>query len=420
MQKTDQDPVDPDKLTQREKIKRLPKADLHVHLEGSIRPQTLLSLGRKNNIKLHFSDVESLKEQNQFANFSQFMKRVDDYASVLCKPEDFTQVTRELGLDAKEENIRYIEVTFSPGMYTGLYQQKKQLDFPVLMDAIITGAEEAKKACGVEMRFILDHDRDFNNYAVPTDVSRSIEYYQTIAEWCKKERDGERGKKFVVALGLAGHERGDNMASIFQSVIKSEITTDIPFIFHAGEKLDDKSNLYYISVEDAMEMLLLHSETPFPRRIGHGISSIKKDNLIENLKLGKFMLEICLTSNIKTQRVPDITEHPLRNFWDRGVLLTLNTDDPGIFGTTLTKEYQLAFDYLGFTINDLARMSLTAIQNSFLPADQKKQMEKSFADEFAELQVEPTPLIKLPIIDDEGGPMLSRVERSENKEPVHS
>lgn len=325
-------------------IAALPKAELHVHLEGSISPSTLLMLAKRNGIDLGCTDIDGLRDLYRFRDFPHFMKLYGEMTFALRNPEDFALVTEELGQEAARQNILYLEVTFS----AGTHYRFKGIPFDEMMDAIAEGATAARREVGVEMRFIIDHVRGF-----------SLADCQQTAEWCVHGRN--RG---VVALGLGGHELKYPAASVYAEAIRWAQAHSVPFVPHSGEVAGSEW------MWDAIQF--------DPPRIGHGIRAVDDLTLVDYLREHGTVLEVCPTSNVCLGSVPSIEAHPLRRLWDAGVPITLNTDDPPMFNTTLQNEYRLAAGHFGFTPSELAKLSLTAVRASLLAPEDRTRLEATF------------------------------------------
>lgn len=335
-----------------ELIAALPKAELHIHLEGSVQPATLLTLAQRNNVDLGISDEAGLRELYRFRDFLHFLNLFGDITTVLRKPEDFQLITEELGQQAAQQNVRYLEVTCSIATHC----IRKDLPFNEVMDALATGAARVKQISGVEMRFIFDHVRNF-----------PVEECQQVAEWCIQGR-----KRGVVALGLGGLETG-NPASRFAEIIRWVQSQGVTFIPHAGEAVGPEG------IWDALQFN--------PPRLGHGIRAAEDPALVAYLRENGVVLEVCPTSNICTGCTPAWDDHPLRTLWDADVPLTINSDDPPLFNTTLLDEYRVAVTRFNFTPSDFARANLTAIRASLLPLEERQRLEAQFQSEYQQLGI---------------------------------
>jgi adenosine deaminase len=224
------------------------------------------------------------------------------------------------------------------------------------MAAVAAGADVAHARHGVEMRFIIDHVRGF-----------PVEDCMQTAEWCSSARN--RG---VVAMGLAGFEP-DRPASMYDEVLRWLQKENVPFVPHAGEA---------VGPEGVWDALIYN-----PRRIGHGFRSAEDSELMKVLVDRGIALELCPTSNLRTGVIGDLAAHPLPKLWEAGVRVTLNTDDPTMFNTTMNAEYRLAASEFGLEPADLALVSLNAIDASLAETQLKDRLRSEFLAAFTELGV---------------------------------
>jgi adenosine deaminase len=329
----------------------LPKAELHLHLEGSVQPATLLTLAKRYGIDLGYTIEADLQGLYQYHDFRHFLELFALIRSVLRRPEDFALTVEELGQQAARQNTRYLEVTFGAA---ACFQFG--LPFDELLDAMARAAETVRLACDVQMRFILAHARG----------DPEADCWQR-AEWCVQGRD--RG---IVALGLGGYEPG-RPASQYDTIIRWVRQQGVPFVPHAGEA---------VGPEGIWDVLQYD-----PPRIAHGFRAAEDPALVDYLRAHHIVLDICLTSNVRTGCVSNLESHPLRFLWDAGVPVTLNTDDAPMFNTTLLDEYRLASTHFGFTPAELAQVSLTAIRASLLPAEDRARLLATFQREMELLGV---------------------------------
>jgi aminodeoxyfutalosine deaminase len=329
---------------------RMPKADLHVHLEGSIMPRTLLELAQRNRVSLPSDNEDGLAEFYRFRDFKQF---IDTYVLItrcLRTPDDYRLIAYEYGSECARQNIRYAEVTFSISTnmrLTGLSWQE-------ILQGLNAGREQAHKDYSVWWQWVFDIVRD-----VP-------DTQQQVLEIALAGR--EMG---VIALGLGGIEDGfppEMFVDTFQYAEKEHLHR-VP---HAGEISGPQS------IWSAIK--LLHAD-----RIGHGVRSIEDPILVEYLASNRIPLEICPTSNICLKVYPDYAHHPLRKLWDAGLLLTIGSDDPPMFSTDLNHEYQLLVKDFNFNKLELEQISLNAIHASFLNQGEKRKLEQEFQGEFRKL-----------------------------------
>ncbi len=330
-------------------IARMPKAELHIHLEGSVRPATLLALARRNGVALPAANEAELRDFYRFRDFDHFLAVYDLICASICTPDDLTLMTYELGASAAEQNIRYLEVTF-----TTCGRVRRGLPLDDQLAGIRAGAQQAEREFGVRMQFIPD-----------VVAENTIEEAWTLARWAVA-RQGNG----ICALGLAGKEAGRNAAAL-APVFTYARDAGLPRTLHAGETVGPES------IWDALTTL--HAD-----RIGHGVRVVEDPKLLELLYAMQVPLEVCPTSNVRLGLYPDMAAHPIRTLWRSGLFLTVNTDDPPMFDTTLAGEYRALATVHGFTADEIKELSLNAVRAAFLPAAEKQTMLAEFAAEMGE------------------------------------
>ena len=329
---------------------RMPKAELHIHLEGSILPRTLLRLAQRNHVSLPADDEIGLSELYRFRNFEQFLDTYLMITKCLRTTDDYRLIAYEYGSECARQNIRYAEVTFTILTNTSL----TGLTWQEILRGLNIGREQARADFGVQWNWVFD-------------IVRNLPDTQdTVLDIALAAR--ELG---VIALGLGGLEAGFP-PELFVDTFSRAKTEDLHRVPHAGEIAGPAS------VWSAIK--LLHAE-----RIGHGVRSIEDPVLLDYLRLNSIPLEICPTSNVCLKVYPDYAHHPLRKLWDAGIFLTIGSDDPPMFGTDLNNEYRVLVKDFNFTQSELERISLNAVQASFLNQAEKRKLEQEFHDEFIRL-----------------------------------
>jgi adenosine deaminase len=331
-------------------IAKMPKVELHVHLEGSIRPATLLALARRNGVPLPADDVEGLRRFYQFTDFDHFIQVYLTIPRCLRTVEDFDLIAYEFGADMARQNIRYAEVTFTP--YTSV--QNTGLPFDDILAGLNAGRARAGTEFDVEMAWVLDIVRD------------CPETRMDVARWAVRAMD--RG---VIALGLGGTERG-NPPEGFADAFALALEAGLHRVPHAGELAGPES------VWGALRAL--HAD-----RLGHGVRSIEDLELVRTLVARQVPLEICPTSNLCLGVYPTYEAHPIRRLYEAGALVTVNSDDPPMFDIDLLAEYRALVDYLGFDTADLECLVLNAVHASFLPEEERQKMALVFRSDFLRL-----------------------------------
>jgi aminodeoxyfutalosine deaminase len=339
---------------------RCPKVELHVHLEGSIRPATLLQLARRNGVELPAQDVAGLREFYRFRDFEHFIDVYFTITGCLRTVDDYRLIAYEFGADCARQNVHYAEVTFTITtnvMYTGL-------DWPVILEGLNEGRAQARTEFGVDWGWIFDINRN------------SPETQEQVLEIVLAAREPVEGSdgSGVLALGLGGSEV-DFPADLFERTFERAYQLGLPRVPHAGETVGPES------IWAALR--LLH-----PNRLGHGVRCAEDPVLVERLRECQVPLEICPTSNVCLGVYPDYGAHPLRRLWDAGLLITVNSDDPPMFGTDLNHEYEVLVDHFDFDADELEQISLNGLRASLLPWADKARLEDEFRAQFAQLRAE--------------------------------
>jgi aminodeoxyfutalosine deaminase len=334
-------------------IGTMPKVELHVHLEGSIRPSTLLTLAERNGVALPSHEVAGLRDFYRFTDFARFIQVYMTVSGCLRTVADFSLIAYEFGADMARQNIRYAEVTFTP--YTNV--ANTGLPFDEILAGLNDGRARARADFGVEFRWVLDIVRDMPETGLQ------------VAEWAIQAVD--RG---VVGFGLGGTENGHPPEDFIRPFAKAR-EAGLHSVPHAGEVVGPESVWGAIRALGA-------------ERLGHGVRSVEDPSLVDYLREHQIPLEVCPTSNLCLGVYPSYQAHPLRWLWEQGMHVTVNSDDPPMFNTDLVHEYQALADEMGFGVDELESLSLNALRASFLPASSKRTLEQAFLGEFARLRSE--------------------------------
>ncbi len=314
-------------------ILSLPKAELHLHLEGSIEPSTLLELRRR-----HGMDGTSLAEVEQLYNykgFAGFLAAFKDVTGHLRTPEDYELITYRLMERLKAQNVLHAEVIVS----VGVCLWRKQ-DFAAIFEGLERGRERGEKDFGISQLWIFDAVRQFG-----------AEKAQSVLDLAIQFRD-----RNVVAFGIGGDEKA-GPAEWFAGVYARGAEHGLHLTAHAGES---------VGPESIWGALNLKAE-----RIGHGLTAGQDPELIEELAERQVPIEICVTSNLRTGGCVELAQHPVRRYFDQGLMLTLNSDDPAMFRTSLVEEYAMVQEAFGFTDEHLRELARNSFEASFLPAEKK-------------------------------------------------
>ena len=333
-------------------IRLMPKVELHVHLEGSIRPATLLALAERNGVTLPAGSVEELERWYRFSDFAHFIEVYFAICDCLRTPADFELITAEFLRGQEAQNIRYSEVIFTP------FTHHKHVSMDDQVAAINRARAWAEEELDVTMALVPDISRNV----------RPIEHSLEVAQLALDNRD--RG---VIALGLGGPEI-DNPPELFAEAFDLVHEAGLPGLPHAGETEGPAS------IWGALEAL--HAV-----RIGHGVRCLDDPDLVRELRERQIPLDVSPSSNVCLGVVPSLADHPLPRLLQEGLYVTINSDDPPMFNTTLTAEYLRIYDAFDFDLAQIKAFVLNGVRASLLPEAEKRKMEAEFRGEFAELDL---------------------------------
>lgn len=331
--------------------RRMPKVELHVHLEGSIRPETVLKLAERHQSPLPADNLEGLRDWYRFRDFPHFVEVYVAVSKRIKTPEDVELIAREFLEGQAAQNILYSEATYT----ASTIEKHNGIPWPDQLAALERAIAYGEKELGVSCGFILD--------IVRGDPS---ERGSLVAQWAVEGRD--RG--VVVALGLAGIE-GAVPAATYADAYRIATEAGLPFIPHAGETRGADS------VAEALH------DTPAVR-IGHGVRSLEDRRVVDELLQRQIPLEVCPSSNVCLGVVPSFEAHPLPRLMDEGLIVTINSDDPPMFGTTLSDEFARCAETFEFDEHILWTLTLNAANASLLPEEKKRDLVRRLREGFAQ------------------------------------
>jgi aminodeoxyfutalosine deaminase len=314
-------------------IRTLPKAELHLHLEGSIEPSTLLELRQRHNMP--GATPTEVAELYNYKDFAGFLSAFKDVTGHLRTPEDYELITYRLMERLKAQNILHAEVIVS----VGVCLWRKQ-DFPAIFEGLERGRQRGEKDFGISLLWIFDAIRQFGAEKAHPVLDLAIQFHD----------------RNVIAFGIGGDERA-GPPEWFAAVYARAAEHGLHLTAHAGESAGPDS---------IWGALNLKAE-----RIGHGLTAAQDPELIEELSERQIPIEICLTSNLRTGVCPDLAQHPVRRYFDQGLMLTLNSDDPAMFHASLVDEYALAQQTFAFTDEHLRELARNSFEASFLSPEKK-------------------------------------------------
>ena len=320
----------------------LPLLDIHRHLDGNVRPQTILELGQQFNIALPGHDIDSLRPHVQVLknepDLLGFLSKLDWGVAVLGDYDACRRIAFENIEDAVNQGLDYVELRFSP-----YYMAKTQgLNPTAVVEAVIDGVDAGlKQFPQIKANLIGILSRTFGQAACQQELDAIIAH-----------------KQHLVALDLAGDELGFP-SELFIDHFKQARDAGLNITVHAGEAAGPQSMWHAINELGAV-------------RIGHGVKAIEDPKLMDYLAANEIGIESCLTSNLQTSTVADITQHPLKRFLDHGVLACINTDDPAVSNIEIRHEFEVAAALAGLTEADISKAQNNALKIAFL-SDAEKQ-----------------------------------------------
>lgn len=339
----------------RELIQKLPKVDLHVHLDGSLRISTIFDLAKKQKVDLPAKNEAELRKliccTEACNSLEEYLRGFGVTLSVLQEEEALHRTAYELAEDCAAENIRYMEVRYSPILHTN-----KGLKLTRISEAVLEGLREAEKKFNIRTGVIICGIRNM-------DPATSIRLAELAIAY-----------KHLGVLGfdLAGAEY-NHPAKEHKEAFDLALKNNLNITIHAGEAYGPES------IHQALHYCGTH-------RIGHGTRLIEDGDLLNYVNDHRIPLEICLKSNMHTKAVKTLHEHPMNFYYQYGLRVTLNTDNRLISDTTLTDEYMIAVEKYGFEYADLKNVIINGFKSSFLPYREKVRILNIALDEFRRLE----------------------------------
>ena len=341
-------------------IEKMPKVELHLHLEGSIHPQTAFDFMKRNDFKGAPKSASEIKDLYRFRNLTEFVEGMRTVSDNIRHLEDLHRVTCELINALVEQNVRYVE-------FDCAFQKYLKLGFNIeeVIESIYSCAQERKEQNGIEVRLVVNLLRSHGPESALQTVQKVIDI----------------NHPFIVGIGLSGDE-SQYPQELFAEAFRLAQSHNLHRTVHAGEAMGPTS--VWGAIED------LGAE-----RIDHGTRAIEDAQLVRYLVQHQIPLTQCLSSNLRLNVVDDLDSHPFGKFYQQGVCVTLNTDDPQVFNTTLTNEYLIAARAFGLSIFDFTKIVLNGIYASFTSDDKKTQLFDDFESELCILLEEVQSNIKL-------------------------
>ena len=321
-------------------IKALPKAELHLHIEGSLEPELMFELSKRNNIKIPYKTVEEVKAAYNFTNLQSFLDIYYAGANVLITKQDFYDMTWAYILKCKEDNVVHTEIFFDPQTHT-----QRGIAFETVIIGIKEALDEAKKQFGITSEIIMCFLRHLSQEEAFETLNQSLEYKDTI-----------------IGVGLDSSELG-NPPKKFEEVFKKAKNEGFKLVAHAGEEGD----VSYI--EDALDLLQI-------QRIDHGVQAINSEALMKRLKDEQIPLTVCPNSNIELKVFENYKEHNIKELLDFGLNITVNSDDPAYFKGYMNQNFYNLCDNLPLSKEDIVKLVKNSFRSAFISDDLKEEYIK--------------------------------------------
>ncbi len=316
-------------------IRGLPKAELHLHLEGTIAPETLAALSARRGGELSVDKVRALY---QYADFSGFLLAFKAITEQLQTAEDYELVTLRMLERLHRQGVVHAEVYVS----VGVVYYWRRTEFEPLFAGMEQARVEAERRWGITCYWIFDAVRHFG----PDEAARVF----------RKAAEMRGAHPSIVGIGIGGDERRTG-ADVFRDLYAEARAAGLRLTAHAGETVGPDSIWGAINIG--------------AERLGHALSAIDDPELMAVLAERQIPLEICVTSNLRTACCPSLPEHPVRAYFEQGLMITINSDDPALFGSDLEDEYRLLARQFEFTREQLRELAANSLEASFLPAERK-------------------------------------------------
>lgn len=329
-------------------LKTIPKAEIHIHLEAVISISSVRKLYKKQHGQKMTRETE--KELFSYTDLDGFVKAFIAVQNLFQSVDDLSLIFKDLDAYMQKNGITYCEAFFAPSAFI-----KKGFDYGEMVSLFEKHIKDIQKRTGNVVRLLMDVSRTFG-------CENAMKNYELLAE---------HPSPVVIGIGLGGSE-AKGPAAEFKAVFERAHKDGLHAVAHAGEDVGPQS------VWDSIQ--LLHAE-----RIGHGISSVQDPHLIDYLSQSKVPFEVCVTSNVFTRKyVTDVKHHPIREMFDDGIFVTVNTDDPVFFRTSLLAEYWLCHRALKFTMSEIKQLIYNSFNAAFLTQEEKLREIQKVNDAWTE------------------------------------
>ena len=318
-------------------IKKSPKAELHLHIEGTLEPEQMFALAKRNNIQIPFKNINEAKEAYNFNNLESFLKTYYEGAKVLIKEQDFFDLTWAYALKCKEDNIVHTEIFFDAQTHTD-----RGINFDIVINGIYKALQKAEKEFGLSFKIIMCFLRHLDEEEGFKILDQALVH-----------------KDKIYGVGLDSSEM-DNPPSKFEKLFKKAEENNFITVAHAGEEGPPEY------MWEALNLLNV-------KRIDHGVQCLKDEKLVEKLSKNQIPLTVCPLSNIKLRVFNKLEEHNLKKMLDKKLMVMVNSDDPAYFGGYLNKNLIETQAALNLSKDEVKTLLVNSFKSSFLSEEKKKE-----------------------------------------------
>ena len=318
-------------------IKKKPKAELHLHIEGTLEPEHMFVLAKRNNIQIPFNNISDVKKAYNFSNLESFLKIYYEGSKVLVKEQDFFDLTWAYVLKCKEDNVVHTEVFFDPQTHVS-----RGISFDTVISGIYRALKKANKEFGLSFKIIMCFLRHLDQESGLEILNQALAH-----------------KDKIFGVGLDSSETG-NPPRKFEKLFKKAIEKDFITVAHAGEEGPPEY------IWEALNLLNV-------KRIDHGVQCLHDEKLVKKLCNNQIPLTVCPLSNIKLRVFKKLEEHNLKKMLDKKLIVTVNSDDPAYFGGYINKNLIEIQDALNLSTNEVKTLLINSFKSSFLKEEEKKE-----------------------------------------------
>ena len=331
-------------------VAKIPKVELHLHVEGAIPLDTMLALIHRKEPTSSIRTTEDLQRWFTFTDFPHFLDLWRWKDTFITSERDFEDIAYQVLRDLHAQNVKYVEAHYAPGGYV-----EQGHSIRGITEQLIAGKTRAYHDFGIRCELIADLIRAHG-------PEKGLYYLDEVTPYLGQG---------VIAIGLGGPEH-DFPPEPYQDVYHEARQRGFRLVAHAGEAAGADS------IRGALDHL-------GAERIGHGLRAFEDPELVTLLKERQIPLEMCVISNVKTGVCPSLADHPIRQYFDNGLLVTVNSDDPAMFQTSINHEYEVLVRDFGFTMDELQRINLNSIEATFLSEEEKNDLRNMFYREWQNL-----------------------------------